>query len=146
MKNQEQSENSLPNFEDYGEVLDHLLNQGQNSSNQLFQKVLDQKNSELEDKEKEIKRLEAEKAEWLAEKKQLEKEREQEQLKNKQLQAEINKQAKEINQLANEIKESNDDYYQLGLEKDQLLTSLKQEKFDKRELKEQLSQSREENY
>lgn len=131
-----------PEEEDFGSVLDNLLKKKQTASDDLFEKVLDQKNNELEDQEKEIKRLEAEKAEWLIEKERWEQER----IEHHQLRIQLDKKEQHISHLTSELKESNDDYYELGLEKDQLSKSLKQEQLNKRELTQQLNQSREENY
>src|ERR1044071_8065298 len=51
----------LPAEKGYGNVLDELLSKGQTASDNLFQKVLNQKERLLAEQEQKIKRLETEK-------------------------------------------------------------------------------------
>jgi hypothetical protein len=122
----------LENFEEVGETLDSLLTRGKGSSQKILNRLLDQK-------EQEIKRLELEKAEWIKEKQEFE----QQQIQQASL---LTAYTQKIAQLETEVKESNDDYYQLGLEKDKLTNLLSQEKLNNLKLEQKLAQEVGENY
>jgi hypothetical protein len=122
----------LENFEEVGETLDNLLTKGKGSSEKILNRL-------LEEKEREIQRLETEKTQLLKEKQEFEQQQAQQA-------SRLAVYTQKIAQLETEVKESNDDYYQLGLEKDKLTSLLSQEKLNNLKLEQQLAQEVGENY
>jgi hypothetical protein len=117
------------------EVLDELLIRGNNSSsNQLLNKLLEQK-------EKEIIRLEQEKSQLLQEKQIWENS----QIKIKQLEKTLLQKNKKFEELKTELKETETDFYQVEEKNDELNHSLAQERLNNRKLEKRLEQQINEN-
>ncbi|KLL02126.1 MAG: hypothetical protein MRERC_4c083 [Mycoplasmataceae bacterium RC_NB112A] len=119
--------------EDYGEVLDNLLNKGKNSPN-LLKKLTDEQESK-------ILRLESEKTQLLTQKQEWEKS----QLKVNQLEKSILKLNKKLEEQKTELEQTGNDLYQLGEKNDELNQQLAQERLNSRKLEKRLEQQINEN-
>src|ERR1043166_4161503 len=124
----------LPKEEEYGNILDELLNKGGNYSNKILNKL-------LEEKEREIERLETEKEQLLKEKKVSEAQ----ETKQKQLEKTLLHQNKKIEELKNEIRETGEDLLQAEEKNDELKTFLAQERLINRQLEQNLNREMDEN-
>lgn len=126
----------LENFteSEAGEILDELVNKNKGYSDKILNKL-------LEEKEREVERLETEKQQLLVEKQTWEKE----QVKHRQVEKSLLAQNKKIEELKNEVRETGEDMLQSEEKNDELKTRLAEERLTNRQLEQRLNREIDEN-